>query len=319
MTINPQNTVNNSKLLIGKYFAQKQLKIHKQVENWPLRILNDNGKFNYIVDYKGSEKIVYPEEVYSMVLVKMKEIAEAYLGRRVFDAVITVPAYFSDSQRQATIDAGRIANLNVLRIINESSAASIAYGFDKKEKEEQNILIFDLGGGSLDVSVINIADGIHDVKSRAGTNLGGEDFNERLVKYFSDEFIGKYKKDFTSNKKAIVRLRDACENVKRVLSTNSRAAIEIDSFFEDIDFYQPITRELFETMSSDLFAETLRIVENVLKDANLDSTQIQEVVLVGGSTRIPKIQEILKNYFKGKELNKSLNADEAVACGAAIQ
>jgi heat shock 70kDa protein 1/2/6/8 len=313
MTINPQNIVNNSKLLIGKYFAQKQ------VENWPLRILNDNGKFNYEVDYKGSENIVYPEEVSSMILVKMKEIAEAYLAKKVNDAVITVPAYFNDSQRRATMDAGRIAGLNILQIINDSSAASIAYHFDKKEKEQHNILIFDLGGGSLDVSVINIEEGIHDVKSIAGTNLGGEDFNDRLVKYFSDEFIGKYKKDFTSNKKAMARLRDACENLKRALSTNIRAVIEIDSFFENIDFYHQITRELFEAICSDLFAETLNIVENVLKDANLDSTEIQEVVLVGGSTRIPKIQEMLKNYFKGKELNKSVNADEAVACGAAIR
>ena len=306
--------------MIGNQFRQKKLKLEKQIKSWPLRILNDEGKFNYIVDYRGEKKIVYPEEVSSMILVKLKEIAEAYLGKNVTDAVITVPAYFNDSQRQATKDAGLIAGLNVLRIINESTAASIAYDFVKREKNEQNILIFDLGGGTFDVSVITIEEGIIEVKSTAGdTNLGGEDFNDRLVKYFSDEFIGKYKKDFSSNKKAMTRLRSACENVKRVLSANSRASIEIDSFYEEIDFYQTITRELFEAICSDLFTETLSIVEKALKDAKLDKMEIQEVVLVGGSTRIPKIQEMLKNYFEGKELNKSVNADEAVARGAAIQ
>lgn len=255
-----------------------------------------------------------------MVLTKMKEIAEAYLGKTISNAVITVPAYFNDSQRQATKDAGTIAGLNVLRIINEPTAAAIAYGLDKKAKGEQNVLIFDLGGGTFDVSILTIEEGIFEVKSTAGdTHLGGEDFDNRMVNHFVQEFKRKHKKDLTSNKRALRRLRTACERAKRTLSSSSQASIEIDSLFEGIDFYSTITRARFEELCADLFRSTLDPVEKALRDAKLDKSQIQEIVLVGGSTRIPKIQKLLQDFFNGKELNKSINPDEAVAYGAAVQ
>ena len=255
-----------------------------------------------------------------MVLTKMKETAEAYLGTVVTDAVITVPAYFNDSQRQATKDAGVIAGLNVLRIINEPTAAAIAYGLDKKLKAEQNILIFDLGGGTFDVSVLTIEEGIFEVKSTAGdTHLGGEDFDNRMVNHFIQEFKKKHKKDMSGNKKAVRRLRTACERAKRTLSSSAQASIEIDSLFEGIDFYTTITRARFEELNADLFRGTLEPVEKALCDAKFDKSQIHEVVLVGGSTRIPKVQKLLQDFFNGKELNKSINPDEAVAYGAAVQ
>ena len=255
-----------------------------------------------------------------MVLTKMKEIAEAYLGKTITSAVITVPAYFNDSQRQATKDAGTIAGLNVLRIINEPTAAAIAYGLDKKAKGEQNVLIFDLGGGTFDVSILTIEDGIFEVKSTAGdTHLGGEDFDNRMVNHFVQEFKRKHKKDLTSNKRALRRLRTACERAKRTLSSSTQASIEIDSLFEGIDFYSTITRARFEELCADLFRSTLDPVEKSLRDAKLDKSQINEIVLVGGSTRIPKIQKLLQDFFNGKELNKSINPDEAVAYGAAVQ
>merc|ERR1711974_275487 len=272
------------------------------------------------VEYKGDQKTFFPEEISSMVLVKMKEVAEAFLGKKVQNAVVTVPAYFNDSQRQATKDAGTIAGLNVLRIINEPTAAAIAYGLDKKRDGERNILIFDLGGGTFDVSILTIEDGIFEVKSTAGdTHLGGEDFDNRMVDHFVNEFKRKHKKDIKGNKRALRRLRTACERAKRTLSASAQANLEIDSLFEGIDFYTSVTRARFEELCSDLFKGTLEPVEKAMRDAKLDKSNINDVVLVGGSTRIPKIQKLLTDFFNGKELNKSINPDEAVAYGAAVQ
>merc|ERR1711879_1089751 len=247
--------------------------------------------------------------------------AEAHLGQTVKDAVITVPAYFNDSQRQATKDAGVISGLNVLRIINEPTAAAIAYGLDKKKRgKETNVLIFDLGGGTFDVSILTLDDGIFEVKSTAGdTHLGGEDFDNRMVDHFVKEFQRKHKRDITGNKRALRRLRTACERAKRTLSASAQANIEIDSLFEGIDFYTAITRARFEELCSDLFKGTLEPVEKAMRDAKMDKSSINDVVLVGGSTRIPKIQKLLQDFFNGKELNKSINPDEAVAYGAAVQ
>lgn len=254
-----------------------------------------------------------------MVLTKMREIAEAYLRKTVTNAVVTVPTYFNDSQRQATKDAGTIAGLNVLRIINEPTAAAIAYGLDKVGAE-RNVLIFDLGGGTFDVSILTIEDGIFEVKSTAGdTHLGGEDFDNRMVNHFIAEFNRKHKKDISENKRAVRRLRTACERAKRTLSSSTQASIEIDSLYEGIDFYTSITRARFEELNADLFRGTLDPVEKALRDAKLDKSQIHDIVLVGGSTRIPKIQKLLQDFFNGKELNKSINPDEAVAYGAAVQ
>merc|ERR1712014_403245 len=236
------------------------------------------------------------------------------------NAVVTVPAYFNDSQRQATKDAGTIAGMNVMRIINEPTAAAIAYGLDKKDAGERNILIFDLGGGTFDVSILTIEDGIFEVKSTAGdTHLGGEDFDNRMVNHFVQEFKRKHKKDLTQNKRSLRRLRTACERAKRTLSASAQAAIEIDSLFEGIDFYTSITRARFEELCADLFRGTLEPVEKSLRDAKMDKSAIHDIVLVGGSTRIPKIQKLLEDFFHGKALNKSINPDEAVAYGAAAQ
>merc|ERR1719439_7073 len=287
---------------------------------WPFKVVNDEGKPKFSVDYKNEAKTFNPEEISSMVLTKMKETAEAFLGQRVTDAVITVPAYFNDSQRQATKDAGTIAGMNVMRIINEPTAAAIAYGLDKKSDGEKNILIFDLGGGTFDVSILNIDAGVFEVKSTAGdTHLGGEDFDDRLVKHFVNEFKRKNKKDISGDKRALRRLRTACERAKRTLSSSAQANLEIDSLFEGVDFYSSVTRARFEEMCADLFKGTLEPVEKALNDAKLSKGQIDEIVLVGGSTRIPKIQKMLQEFFNGKELNKPINPDEAVAYGAAVQ
>ena len=281
-------------------------------------MINDGGRPKIKVEYKCETRTFYAEEISSMVLTKMKDTAEAYLGKKTDNAVITVPAYFNDSQRQATKDAGTIAGLNVMRIINEPTAAAIAYGLDKKIGGERNVLIFDLGGGTFDVSILTIEDGIFEVRSTSGdTHLGGEDFDNRLVNHFIAEFKRKYKKDITGNKRAVRRLRTACERAKRTLSSGAQASIEIDSLFEGIDFYTSITKAKFEELNADLFRGTLEPVEKALRDAkDIDKAKIHEIVLVGGSTRIPKIQKLLQDFFNGKELNKSINPDEAVAYGA---
>ncbi|XP_018017214.1 heat shock 70 kDa protein cognate 4 [Hyalella azteca] len=320
VALNPINTVFDAKRLIGRKYHDQT--VSSDMKHWPFKVIDDEGKPKIKVEYKNENKTFSPEEISSMVLMKMKEIAEAYLGSAVKDAVITVPAYFNDSQRQATKDAGAIAGLNVLRIINEPTAAAIAYGLDKKGSTmgERNILIFDLGGGTFDVSILSIDDGIFEVKATAGdTHLGGEDFDNRLVSHLAQEFKRKHKKDISENKRALRRLRTACERAKRTLSSSAQASIEIDSLFEGIDFYTSITRARFEELCSDLFRGTLDPVEKALRDAKMDKGNIHEIVLVGGSTRIPKIQKLLQDFFNGKELNKSINPDEAVAYGAAVQ
>jgi len=319
VAMNPENTVFDAKRLIGRRFSDKV--VQDDMKHWPFKVVPKEGDKPYIqVRYKGEIKDFAPEEISSMVLLKMKETAEAYLGKAVKDAVVTVPAYFNDSQRQATKDAGAISGLNVLRIINEPTAAAIAYGLDKKKKGECNILIFDLGGGTFDVSLLTLDDGIFEVKATNGdTHLGGEDFDNRMVNHFIEEFKRKYKHDISKNQRAVRRLRTACERAKRTLSSSTQASIEIDSLYEGIDFYTSITRARFEELCIDLFRKCMGPVEQVLKDGKLSKGQIHEVVLVGGSTRIPKVQQLLQEFFNGKELNKSINPDEAVAYGAAVQ
>merc|ERR1712226_463428 len=319
VAMNPSNTIFDAKRLIGRKFADST--VQSDMKHWPFQVVNQNGLPKLKVEHQSEEKVFTPEEISSMVLTKMKDTAEAYLGSAVTEAVITVPAYFNDSQRQATKDAGVIAGLTVLRIINEPTAAAIAYGLDKKKGQgESNVLIFDLGGGTFDVSILTIEDGIFEVKSTAGdTHLGGEDFDNRMVDHFVTEFKRKHKKDITGNKRALRRLRTACERAKRTLSASAQANIEIDSLFEGIDFYTSITRARFEELCSDLFKGTLEPVEKALRDAKLDKSGIDDIVLVGGSTRIPKIQKLLQDFFNGKELNKSINPDEAVAYGASVQ
>jgi len=318
VAMNPENTVFDAKRLIGRKFDDQV--VISDCKLWPFDVVNDGGKPKIKVQYKGEDKTFFPEEVSSMVLTKMKETAEAFLGKTITDAVVTVPAYFNDSQRQATKDAGTIAGLNVLRIINEPTAAAIAYGLDKKVSGERHVLIFDLGGGTFDVSILTIEDGIFEVKATNGdTHLGGEDFDNRMVQFFVDQFKMKHKKDISKNKRALRRLRTSCERAKRTLSASAQANIEIDSLFEGTDFYTNITRARFEEMNGDLFRGTLEPVEKSLRDAKLGKGVIHEIVLVGGSTRIPKIQKLLSDFFNGKELCKSINPDEAVAYGACVQ
>jgi len=318
VAMNPANTVFDAKRLIGRKFEDQI--VQADMKHWPFDVVSDGGKPKLGVEFKGEKKTFFPEEISSMVLNKMRDTAEAYLGSTVKDAVITVPAYFNDSQRQATKDAGTISGLNVLRIINEPTAAAIAYGLDKKVGGERNVLIFDLGGGTFDVSILTIEDGIFEVKSTAGdTHLGGEDFDNRMVNHFLQEFKRKHKKDPQDNKRALRRLRTACERAKRTLSSSTQASIEIDSLYEGIDFYTSITRARFEELCADLFRGTLEPVEKSLRDAKMDKSTIHDIVLVGGSTRIPKVQKLLQDFFNGKELNKSINPDEAVAYGAAVQ
>lgn len=317
--MNPKNTVFDAKRLIGRKFSDP--KVQEDIKSWPFKVVPGTAdKPSIEVEFKGETKRFEPEEISSMVLTKMKEIAEMYIGTDVKDAVVTVPAYFNDSQRQATKDAAAIAGLNCLRIINEPTAAAIAYGLDKNKDEDKNVLIFDLGGGTFDVSLLNIEGGIFEVKATAGdTHLGGEDFDARLLQHLSQEFRRKHKKDITDNPRALRRLRTACERAKRTLSSTAQTAIEIDSLYEGIDFYTSITRARFEELNADLFKKCMEPVERVIKDAKMDKSMVQEIVLVGGSTRIPKIQQMLSDYFNGKDLNKSINPDEAVAYGAAVQ
>jgi L1 cell adhesion molecule like protein len=318
VAMNPHNTVFDAKRLIGRKFADAE--VQADMKHFPFKIVDKGGKPYVQIEFKGETKVFSPEEVSSMVLTKMRETAESYLGGTVNNAVITVPAYFNDSQRQATKDSGLIAGLNVLRIINEPTAAAIAYGLDKKSVGERNVLIFDLGGGTFDVSLLTIEEGIFEVKATAGdTHLGGEDFDNRLVNHFVQEFKRKHKKDLTSNARALRRLRTACERAKRTLSSSAQTSIEIDSLYEGIDFYTSITRARFEELCQDLFRSTMEPVERVLRDAKIDKSSVHEIVLVGGSTRIPKVQKLVSDFFNGKEPNKSINPDEAVAYGAAVQ
>merc|ERR1712072_946392 len=322
-SMNPENTVFDAKRLIGRKFTDSSVQADTKL--MPYKLTSGAGEKPMIeVDYKGETKSFSAEEISSMILTKMKETAEQYLGKTIKNAVVTVPAYFNDSQRQATKDSGIIAGLNVMRIINEPTAAAIAYGLDKKASSvgEKNILIFDLGGGTFDVSLLTIEEGIFEVKATAGdTHLGGEDFDQRLVQFFCTEFKRKYKKDIiaANNPRALRRLRTACERAKRTLSSSAQASVEIDSLFEGVDFFTSITRARFEELNADLFRKCMEPVENVLQSAKMDKAMIHEVVLVGGSTRIPKIQQMLSDFFGGKELCKSINPDEAVAYGAAVQ
>ena len=316
--MNPHNTVFDAKRLIGRRFADAE--VQADMKHWPFKVVDKGGKPTMEVEYKGETKQFTPEEISSMILIKMRETSEGYLGGKVDSAVITVPAYFNDSQRQATKDSGSIAGLNVLRIINEPTAAAIAYGLDKQTKGEHNVLIFDLGGGTFDVSLLTIEDGIFEVKATAGdTHLGGEDFDNRLVNHFIQEFKRKFKKDISPNARAVRRLRTACERAKRTLSSSAQTSIEIDSLFEGIDFYTSLTRARFEELNQDLFRNTMEPVEKVLRDSKIDKGSVHEIVLVGGSTRIPKVQKMVSDFFNGKEPCKSINPDEAVAYGAAVQ
>jgi len=318
-SVNSENTIFDAKRLIGKKYSDSQ--VQNDMKLWPFTLKSGDGNKCLIeATFKDEKKTFQPEEISSMILSKMKDTAEEYLGETVTDAVITVPAYFNDSQRQATKDAGAISGLNVLRIINEPTAAAIAYGLNNTSTTEKNVLIFDLGGGTFDVSLLSIDDGIFEVKATAGdTHLGGEDFDSRLVNHFIQEFKRKHKKDISKNNRALRRLRTACEKAKRTLSSTSSANIEIDSLFEGIDFYTNLTRAKFESLCDDLFRGCLKPVEKVILDSKIDKSNIHEIVMVGGSTRIPKVQSLISEFFNGKELCKSINPDEAVAYGAAVQ
>ena len=319
VAMNPTNTVFDAKRLIGRKLSDAS--VQSDMKHWPFNVVaKADGKPLLEVNYMGEKKTFMPEEVSAMILVKMKETAEAFLGKEVKKSVVTVPAYFNDSQRQATKDAGTISGMEILRIINEPTAAAIAYGLDKTDEAEKNILIFDLGGGTFDVTLLTIDGGIFEVKATAGdTHLGGEDFDNRMVNHFVEEFKRKHKKDLTQNQRALRRLRTACERAKRALSSAAQTSIEIDSLYEGVDFYTSVTRARFEELCADLFRSCLRPVEQVLTDSKMDKRSVHEVVLVGGSTRIPKIQGMVSDFFGGKELNKSINPDEAVAFGAAVQ
>merc|ERR1719426_73315 len=285
----------------------------------PFDIVDKDSKPYVQVMFKEEKKQYSPEEISAMILGKMREIAESFLGKSINNAVVTVPAYFNDAQRQATKDAGTISSLNVLRIINEPTAAAIAYGLDKKGGEK-NILVFDLGGGTFDVTLLTIDNGVFEVLATNGdTHLGGEDFDQRIMKYFLKVFKKKHKKDMTKDKRAMQKLRRESERVKRALSTKHQARIEIEALFDGVDFSETLTRARFEELNADLFKNTLGPVKQVMEDSGLKKNQVDEVVLVGGSTRIPKVQQLMKDFFNGKEPNRGINPDEAVAYGAAVQ
>ncbi|KAH3940484.1 ribosome-associated molecular chaperone SSB1 [Parastagonospora nodorum] len=317
--MNPENTVFDVKRLIGRRFEDET--VTKDIKSWPFKVIDQGGSPMIEVDYLGEKKQFSAQEISAMVLVKMKEVAEVKLGMKVEKAVITVPAYFNDNQRQATKDAGAIAGLNVLRIINEPTAAAIAYGLGSgKSEKERNVLIYDLGGGTFDVSLLHIQGGVFTVKATAGdTHLGGSDFDTALLEHFKKEYLKKFKKDIGGDARALRRLRTACERAKRTLSNATQTTVEIDSLFDGEDFNANITRARFEDLNQKAFAGTLDPVAQVLKDANIAKEKVDEIVLVGGSTRIPKIQKLLSDFFGGKKLEKSINPDEAVAYGAAVQ
>uniref|UniRef100_A0A2N9IAF2 Uncharacterized protein n=1 Tax=Fagus sylvatica TaxID=28930 RepID=A0A2N9IAF2_FAGSY len=310
----------DAKRLIGRRFNP----LVKDINLWPFKVIEgpSDHKPMIVVNYKGEEKHFSAEEISSMVLIKMREIAEAYLGKTVKNVVVTVPAYFNDSQRKATRDAGGIAGLNVLRIINEPTAAAIAYGLNKMTGsiDKRNVLIFDLGGGTTDVSLLTIEKGVFEVKAVAGdTHLGGEDFDNRMVRHFVEIFKRQHKVDISGNSRALRRLRTACEKAKRILSSAIETTIEVDSLYNGIDFFSTITRAKFAELNMDLFRKCIDIVEKCLTDAKMDKSCVHDVVVTGGSSRIPKVQQLLQDSFDGKELCKSINPDEAVAYGAAVQ
>jgi L1 cell adhesion molecule like protein len=320
VTRNPTNTVFDAKRLIGRKFNDSI--VQEDIKLWPFKVVKEqNGdRPQIVVHFMGQEKKFFAEEISAMVLQKMKKIAEDYLGKEVKEAIITVPAYFNDSQRQATKDAGQISGINVLRIINEPTAAAIAYGLDKKFKNERNVLIFDLGGGTFDVSVLSLEEGLFEVRATNGhTHLGGEDFDNRLVEYCAGEFRRRNNLDLKENPKALRRVRAACEKAKRALSSATQATVDIDAIMDGKDLNITITRAKFEELCMDLFKKCLAPLENVLKDSKLAKSEIHDVVLVGGSTRIPKIIQMVTEFFNGKEPNRSINPDEAVAYGAAVQ
>lgn len=316
--MNPERTVFDVKRLIGRKYEDKE--VQRDIKLLPYKIVNKDGKPYIQVKIRDDEiKVFSPEEISAMILLKMKETAESYLGKKIKDAVVTVPAYFNDAQRQATKDAGVIAGLNVARIINEPTAAAIAYGLDKKGGEK-NILVYDLGGGTFDVSILTIDNGVFEVLSTSGdTHLGGEDFDQRIMDYFIKLVKKKHNKDISKDKRALGKLRRECERAKRALSSQHQVRVEIESLFDGVDFSEPLTRARFEELNMDLFKKTMGPVKKALEDANLQKTEINELVLVGGSTRIPKVQQLLKDLFDGKEPNKGVNPDEAVAYGAAVQ
>ncbi|KAM7474019.1 hypothetical protein LguiB_021262 [Lonicera macranthoides] len=316
--LNAERTIFDVKRLIGRRFDDPE--VQRDMKMLPYNIVNKNGKPYIEVKIKDGEvKIFSPEEISAMILGKMKETAESYLGKKIKDAVVTVPAYFNDAQRQATKDAGTIAGLNVVRIINEPTAASISYGLDKKG-EAKNILVFDLGGGTFDVSILTIDEGVFEVLATSGdTHLGGEDFDHRIMEYFIKLIKKKYNKDISKDNKALGKLRKESERAKRALSSQHQVRVEIESLFDGVDFSEPLTRARFEELNIDLFKKTMGPVKKAMKDAGLKKSEVDEIVLVGGSTRIPKVQELLKDYFEGKEPNKGVNPDEAVAYGAAVQ
>merc|ERR1712019_110432 len=292
--------------------------VQKDIKLLPFKIVDKGGKPLISVNVKNEEKTMGPEEVSAMMLIKMKETAENYLGKEVKHAVITVPAYFNDAQRQSTKDAGTISGMNVLRIINEPTAAAIAYGLDKKT--EKNILVYDLGGGTFDVSLLTIDNGVFEVVATNGdTHLGGEDFDQRVMQHFIKIFDKKHKKDMSKDKRSLQKLRREVEKAKRALSSTHQARVEIEALYDGVDFSETLTRARFEEINNDLFKNTLGPVKQVLEDSGLKKNQIDEIVLVGGSTRIPKVQQLIKDFFNGKEPNRGINPDEAVAYGAAVQ
>jgi len=303
--------------LIGRRYDEPSVK--EDIKHFPFDVINKDGKPAVKVEVNGQLKTLTPEEISGMVLSKMKEIAESYLGHKVTHAVVTVPAYFNDQQRQSTKDAGTISGLNILRIVNEPTAAAMAYGLDKKGGERK-IIVFDLGGGTFDVSLLSIEDGVFEVLATAGdTHLGGEDFDQRVIDHFVKIFNKKHNVDVTKDLKAMGKLKREAEKAKRTLSSQMSVRIEIESFFDGIDFSETLTRAKFEELNLDLFKKTMKPVEQVLKDANVKKSEVDDIVLVGGSTRIPKVQELLEDFFGGKKASKNINPDEAVAYGAAVQ
>jgi len=316
-SLNPSNTVYDAKRLIGRRFTDAT--VQHDMKLWPFEVVSNDGKPNIRVMSGGEWKTFSPEEISAMVLLKMKETAEAFLGKPVKNAVVTVPAYFNDAQRQATKDAGTISGLNVMRIINEPTAAAIAYGLDKKSGEK-NILVFDLGGGTFDVSLLTIDNGVFEVIATSGdTHLGGEDFDNRIIQHLLKVFKRKHGSDPSKDKRAVQKLRREVERAKRSLSTQHQVRVEIEGLYDGIDFSETLTRARFEELCIDLFKKTLTPVQKVMDDSEMKKSEIDEVVLVGGSTRIPKVQQLLKDFFNGKEPNKGINPDEAVAYGAAVQ